>query len=328
MYKMTLKTLLILALVIVFNNLNAQFSISNVEELAKIQNGTTYIAMKDPDAEKSKPYKEVFEKYWTYSDIQFIKYEEVEDLLAPGAAFFTIGGYETNVQFVRLYESGLRQNGIDYTVTHIYLELWTCNDAYFDKTKKKKKRQSEPDLKTQVARVELFTDFPTLMKPDNLYQTDYDADGHIRNWGPGILKNYLQNLMGLLEKGEEKWLYAKVNNDRALRQLNRKTLYVPDYVLTKFNKFTGDESQKHEEDDLFKKIDLKYKIIPTGELNEKILKEEEPFYYLIYIKSSTDKYVSIINSQTGEMIYSVYSPASYNIKQKDFKSLVKEIQKK
>ena len=44
------------------------------------------------------------------------------------------------------------------------------------------------------------------------------------------------------------------------------------------------------------------------------------------IKSSTDKYVSVINSLTGEIVYSTYTPVSYNIKSGDLESIQRKIQ--
>jgi len=62
-------------------------------------------------------------------------------------------------------------------------------------------------------------------------------------------------------------------------------------------------------------------------LNSKILSEKNAFYYVQYVKSSTDKFVSVINSSTGEIVYSVYTPVSYNIKSDDLEDLQKKIQK-
>ena len=305
-------------------NANSQIAITNVSEINKIKNGTTYIAMKDPNSETVKEYVNVFKSNWTISKIEFIKYSEIEKFISPENSFLTIGGYETNVQFTTLYENGSRKNGINYSNTHLYLELWTCDEKYFQ-SKKKKKKFGNSD-KIQVARIELFTDFETLSDPDKLFQSDYDGNGHIRNWGPGILKNYIQSLMSYLNKGENHSLYSGILNSKEMKNLKKEVLYVPEYILTKFNKFTGDETKKHDEKDIFDDYKLKYKLISTNELNQKILEGKESFYYLIYIKSSTDKYISVVNSLTGEIIYSKYTPVSYNIKSGDLKDLQKKTQ--
>lgn len=316
-------TAFVFSLTLAFNA-SSQIAVSNVSEITKIKSGTTYIAMKDPNSEMVKEYVNVFKSNWTISKIEFIKYSEIEKFISPENSFLTIGGYETNTQFIKLYKNGSRSNGINYSNTHLYLELWTCDEKYFQSTKKKKEFGNSD--KIQVARIELFTDFETLSDPDKLFQSDYDGNGHIRNWGPGILKNYIQSLMSYLNKGENRSLYSGIFNANEVKNLKKEVLYVPEYVLTKFNKFSGDETKKHDVKEIFEAYNLEYKLLSINELNQKILADKTNFYYLIYIKSSTDKYISVINSLSGEIIYSTYTPISYNINQGDLKDLQKKTQ--
>ncbi|MES2764212.1 MAG: hypothetical protein V4677_18490 [Bacteroidota bacterium] len=298
----------------------SQIGISNITEIEKIKKGTTYVAMKNPSDESSKVFIEIFKKYWTISKIEFIKYSDIKNHISPENSFFSVGGYMTDTQFINSFGSG---RGIHYEITHIYLELWTCDEAYFKNTKPDKVFDTQD--KWEVGRIELFTDFPTLSSPRNIYQSDYnDWENHIRNWGPGILKNQLQALMVLLQKGEKKSLYTSSFDEKQLKNLNTDTLFIPDYVMTKFNKFSGDESEFHKQKDLFEDYNLPYKIITKEQLNNKIITDKNGFYYMIYIKSSTDKYISIINSLTGEIVYSKYSPVSYNIKPGDLKAIQKK----
>jgi len=300
----------------------AQFQLANVSQLPKVKNGTTYVAMQDPNAPESKPYVDIIKKYWTFSKIEFIKYTDIGKYVTEQNSFFTVGGYETSVETINLYKGG--SSGINWSNTHIYLELWTVSDKYF--TAKKKKELTNKDH-VQIARIELFTDFPTLMSPKNLYQTNYSGDGHIRNWSTGILKNYLQKLMQMLNSGNEQKLYDQIVNNEKVKELKNQTLYVPDYVLTKFNKFTGDETKKHDEKDIMEDYKYKYSLVSIDELNKKILDDKNPIYYMVYIKSSTDKFITVLNSQTGEVVYSVYEPVSYNIKSDDLQDLSKKIGK-
>ncbi|WP_269227087.1 hypothetical protein [Flavobacterium eburneipallidum] len=303
----------------------AQISVSNADEINKIKNTTTYIAMKDPNSVIAKEYAAIFQKYWTISKIEFIEYSDIYKYLNSKSSFLTIGGYVTDVNSHTIYSGG-RGFGVDYSHTHIYLELWKCSDKFLGKSQDAKDFKEKD--KTQISRLELFTDFPTLMMPSNLYKTDYDADGHIRNWGLGLFKNHIQNMVSYLNKGTEKRLFSEIVNANELKKLNKETLYIPDYIFTKFNMFTGDESKKHDTKDILNDYKFKYEIVSSTDLNKKILNDDSVFYYLQYIKSSTDKYVSVINSQTGEIVYSVYTPASYNIKSGDLKDLSKVIAKK
>lgn len=304
----------------------AQFQISEAEYLDKVKNGTTYIAMRDTGSLKSKEYKDVFIKYWTYTKFKFINYSDITDYLAEGNSFLSIGGYETTTQMSTLYSNGTSKEGIDYSITHIYLEFWTPSDKYLNR--KKKSDPFESTDKAQIGRIDLFTDFPTLSNPQNIYKEDYDCGGHVRNWGVGYLKNYLQVFCTLLTAGVERKLYAGSSDAAKLKALKTQTLYVPDYVLTKFNKFTGDETDKHSESEIFDDYAYKHEMVTNEKLNQMIMtSDEKPFYYLIYVKSSTDKFITVMNSATGEFIYTDYTPVSYNISDKDLKKLSSAIAK-
>ncbi len=305
----------------------SQFSIDHINEIPRLKNGPTYVAMKDTASPIAQAYKEVFKQYWTCSKVTFIQYKDILKYMSADASYFTIGGYTTTSTFEHMTGTGLVKQGLSYDNTHLYFELWVCEPKALEKWQKRTKKKDElPDkVKQVIGRVELFTDFPSLSFPDKLYKADYDGDGHIRNWGLGYLKTDLQVLMSLLEKGAERTLYKGSTSPKQLKALKKQTLYIPDYVLISFNKFNGNETKRHKESELLGDYKLPYKLIGNDELNKKIMEDTEPFYYLVYIKSSTDKYVSVYNSQTGEQIYTDYTPISYNIKDKDFEKLADAI---
>ena len=139
------------------------------------------------------------------------------------------------------------------------------------------------------------------------------------------MKNYLQVVNGYLNDSSERWLYKSDTKNKGLKALKNKTLYIPDYALTYFNPYTGDESTKQDEAKIFKKYPFKYELISADKLSKKIMTEEKSFYYMAYVKSSTDKYLTIFNSKTGKIVYSKYKPTSYNVKDSDFKDLAKSI---
>jgi len=101
-------------------------------------------------------------------------------------------------------------------------------------------------------------------------------------------------------------------------------VYVTDCVLIEMNKWNGDESKRLDEKEIFEDYKYPYKLLTVKELNSKILNEKEPFYYLAYVKVSPLKCINIIDSQTGEIIYSDKS-TSYNFKPSDMKDIGKII---
>ena len=315
-------TVLLLSLFISLN-IKGQFAISNLDKIDRLKNSTTYIVMKDPDSERVKEYVEVFKKYWTISKFEFIKYNDMKKYVVPGNSFFMMSHEELAYGgYVNPNSSVVSSN----TSNHIYLELWDLDEKQLQSIKKKE--YMDPEDKTQFARIELFTDYYALISANTIDYLDYDGEGRLRNWGPGVLKNYLKVLMARLNADKNHELDEEICNINEVEKLKEETLYVPDYVLIKFSKHNEDEVQRHNEKELFQDYRFKYKLISGAELNQKILNDQGGFYYLLYIKSNTDKYINVINSLTGEIIYSKCVYGSRNIDTKDLKNLSLKIKPK
>ncbi|WP_445453208.1 hypothetical protein [Flavobacterium sp. 25HG05S-40] len=309
-------TFLILKLLVVTSvstNSFSQIAISNTSEIEKIKTGTTFFAMKDPDSPKAAAYVEAIKKSWTLSKVSFIKYSDVEKNIAPNNSFVTIGAKMTS------------SNSSSVTETNFYLEFWTTNGKFVYDPKKRK--HFNQDDKIIIATVALFPDFTTQNNPSSLYKMDYDASGHLKNWSSAIVGNYIQQVVMLLEKGTALTSKTTFFNKEEVHQLSSQTLYIPDYVLTKFAKNSADDSKKISEKELMENSTLSCKFLSTTELNEKIISATAPLYYLLLIKTNTDKWITVTNSQTGEIVYSAYSNSSGNFKPSDLKELQKAIQK-
>jgi hypothetical protein len=313
---MKLKTSFLHLIVIILPAISfGQIAITNVSEITKIKNGTTFFAMNNPASPKAAAYVEAIKKNWTLSNVECIKYTEVEKNIAPNSSFVTITANMANVYST----SG-------NTDTHIYLELWTTNGNYtYDPKKRKHFNQAD---KISIATVELFGDFTAQNYPSSLYKMDYDASGHLENWSAGIVANYIQQMTILLNKGEVREAKTTIYNKEEIKKLASETLFIPDYVMTKFVKNVDDESKKFETKEIFDGYNLKYELLSLEELNDKILNKSSPFYYLLFIKTINEKFITVTNSITGEIIYSEYSGSPSNFKSSDLKELQKAVQKK
>ncbi|MEK8179147.1 hypothetical protein WMW71_02230 [Flavobacterium buctense] len=311
--KHTFITLIAIALSPLFSF--SQITITNTAEVTKIKQGTTYFAMKDPASPKAAAYVEAIKKAYTLTKVECIKYTDVEKNIAPNNSFVTIGANMTT-----------SNSTLASTETRIYLELWTTNGKYtYDPKKRRHFNQAD---KISIATIELFADFFAQNNPSALYKMDYDAEGHFKNWGTGVITNYLQQLTTLLNKGTDCLAKTEVANKEALQKMASSTLFIPDYVLTKFAKNSDDESKKYTDKEIFDGITQSYKVLPIAELNDKILTNATPFYYLLFIKTPTEKFVTVTNAQTGEIIYSAYTASATNFKSSDLKELQKATLKK
>lgn len=277
--------------------------------------------MNDPNSEIAKPYIDAIKSSWTFSSIEFIKYEDQPKNIEPGTTFLSLGGHKTNTRMVKEHNN-FQETMVNYENTHMFLQFWTTGKGIATTADKAN------DNFIPLARIELFLDFETLTYPQWIIDSDLDLGGHVRNWSPGILKNYIKCMMSYLDTKKERTLYDDYVDRDAIKKLRSEALYIPESTFIAFNMFSGDETEKIPEPKLFGGYPYPYKILSDKELSDKIINGKDDFYYLIYVKGSTQKYVSVFNSKTGEMIYTHYKSFSYNIGNKDIKKLAKEIKKK
>jgi hypothetical protein len=277
-----------------------QVNISDMKGVLKLKGKTTCLIMKDTASPNAKEFKAVFRKYWTFSKIEFINSKNIFDNISSESSFLsfdaTISGNNRLFDFV----------------------LWTPT------TKLIRKKQFTFDDKTVLANIGLITDddVALIRDPAIINSLDFDGEGHIQNWGAGILKNYIQQLMGYFEEG--KWdtrhQYKNTKEPEKLKLLQAQTLYVPDYILNKHDLSELDPG-KFDSNELCKPYAFKYELISRKELNKKITTENKSFYYLLYVRIDLVKYISIVDSQTGEIIYYTGSQGK-NIVPDDFKKIM------
>ena len=290
----------------------AQISISNVAMLSKVKEGTTYLAMKDPTNAASKVYVAAAEKHWTFSKLVCISYKEVEQHIAPNASFITIGGSMSD-----------RNNSAANAETRVYLEFWTTNGTFlYDPTKR---RHFDLNDKIVLATAELFPDYLLQANPSLLYKFDYDFRGHLKNWNEGTFANQLQQLCKMLEDGNPRTYKDEFRDDVQLQMMASSTLYLPDYIFTKFEKNSGNEKEKLDEKALLKDYPYSYKVVLETELIRTINDIESNIYYLSLIKSGTNRFITITNSKTGRLLYSSFATNTSTLKASDFKVLAKAI---
>lgn len=306
----------------------AQISTAGLDKLPKVKSGTTYFVMPDPNSAEAKAYKEVFTKNWTLSKPEFISYSEVDKHIAKGNSFLNVVLISMTGQLSGMTKTdgagrSTTTEGMKTEQKLIYLDFWTPSDEFIES--KKTRLEYGPRYEDLIASISMYVDFATTVSTEDIYSPSYNLFSHLKNWGPGIFKNYIQTFNSFFVSKEKRGPYQEFLNNSELSELKSGTLYVPDYILTKTNVFNGKET-KIEENELFDDYKLKYKVIPTEELNNKI-QTNENFYYLIFIRNSNQKYVNVVNSSSGEIVYSIHVAGAYNMKSGDLNDLYKKIMK-
>lgn len=291
------------------------------DAIAKLLKTKTIFIYRDSDLPYLETLKSNLLEAWDLTELEFMSYKEFRRApVNKKFSFFTIESFTKTIRRTGTTTStGLTISpNSSYTITRLYLSLWTGNRAQ----------------KSLYCRIELQPDFPTYNKVDQnanknskiKYQYLYtDTAATIYNWHPVYLKNALQLVNQKLTNEETHWLFeSEVYGD--FEPLASSKLYILDYNLIDYNASTGDESELHDTTELFEDYKFQYEIVSASKLSEIVESTSEPVYYLAYIKSVSDKFLAVFNAQTGEMLSCKYTPMSYNIKDSDFEVISDEIE--
>lgn len=319
-----MKILVIVSILLMTNNVIGQINISpddqvklkigefSSTDLESLKSTTTLFIYRESDEEDLELFKSTLEESWDYTELEFISYEEyTANTYDESYSFFTIGG---------IHKTKTSSSGMVTENTYIYLMLWMIKN----------------EKKLTFCRIDLYPTFEAYQKANtfmskkraNLMMKYLYAESTIHNWNLVYLKNSLQFVNKNLDISNEVWLFNSETYED-LSPLKSDTLYILDYALIKFAPFTGDESARHNVKKLLKKYPHPYKFVSATELAEKITNSTDStssVYYLSYVKSCTDKFISVFNGKTGDLLYSDYSPVSYNVKAKDFAKLSEAIE--
>jgi hypothetical protein len=148
------------------------------------------------------------------------------------------------------------------------------------------------------------------------------------NWGPGYLRGYAKSINDALLKKERRSLNT-TSKVEGLSAVKRDTLFLPRSLQTRYSGLTGAERSTGGDDEGAEEMRSSYKFtsvwIDDEDLQQRILTATKPIYYLLYVRAASEKYVSVFNGKTGEMLYAAHSLLSYNFKGKDLKDLAKAI---
>lgn len=222
----------------------------------------------------------------------------------PDYSYFVIEGVNTTTE----------TKTINYSTTHYYLTLHLNKPAA---------KKGEPKLHG-LCRIDLYPNYETigvgsgLKVPDNVIDKLYER-GVFYNWSPILLKAQLEAVASNISNHIRPWLYENIKDDNLDQTLSKDTLYVPQRLLMSFNKFSGKEKEANE--NIFSGYKYKYKICTDDELFNIFEKEQRGRLLFEYVKSSTDKFVTVYDLKDKKIIYKKYTPVSYNLKTKDLEEI-------
>jgi hypothetical protein len=146
------------------------------------------------------------------------------------------------------------------------------------------------------------------------------------NWGPGYLRGYAKTINDALLKKERR-SFNSASKVEGLSAVKRDTLFLPRSLQARYSGLTGAQRSSDDDQEGSEELRSSYKYtsvwIDDAELQQRILTATKPIYYLLYVRAASEKYVSVFNGKTGEMLYASHSILSYNFRGKDLKDLAK-----
>ncbi len=286
------------------------------DDINELKQTTTLFTLQYKDYDRITEFEKAISEVWKITKFKIIKPDELGQYEGKdGYSYFTFGG------FYRVTTHSMANASPHPTSQHLSYDLWTP-----DINKKGKMKGNNyysrillsPDAKVFSAAVESYGRHFSDKMVTFLYN-----EAVFYNWSPGLLKGYLKTVNDLLAEQETRGPFTSDEDEQGLMKLRRDTLYVPDYVNISYSGLTGTEQVPDEDEkETPTGYPFKIKYVTTAQLNEMIMNPAKPFYYLVYVRSSTDKFVNVYKSDKG-MVYARYKAMSYNFKSKDLGYIAK-----
>ncbi len=279
------------------------------EDMSKFKKSTTYFILQAKDYANQAAFQDAIAKVWKVTPFKIIQPNEMSNLDENKSSFFFFGGFAT-----RSSNSGFHP--------HLSYDLFMLSKNKKGKTEQNMFGKFLLHLDGESYRfISRYANGNSQRFSEKVIPFLFN-EAEMQNWSPLMLSGYLKVINDGLSTGTLRSVFEEYTNKEGIKALQNQTLYVPNYVNNKFNMFTGGEKDtEDDESDLKSAYAFPSQYVILADLEKAAKENNSGVYYLSYIKNSTDKYVSVFNSKTGEMLYTAYSPMSYNFKLKDLKRI-------
>ncbi len=248
---------------------------------------------------------------WTYNEIVFINQEEYDTNKANYFKDNLMLIFMENVSYQKV-EVGTAKTGATFMNATMYVHAYTD----IEKNKKGKYKYDSENV------AELVFTLSNSAKARS--KSDID-EPYVLNLYEGFVKNFMQILNDKLKARESLSVRDDFVSSKII-QLRKQKLYVSDWILRKWNPFTFSVGKERSAEEIFEDYQYEYELVDAQTLSDMIL-EGQDFLYLMHTQSNSEKILSIINAQTGNIVYNAHTNNSFNVKSNDIKALNKAIKK-
>ncbi|WP_299220961.1 hypothetical protein [uncultured Aquimarina sp.] len=299
--------------------------------LDKFKNTETVFVLSDIYDKNT--YEKILKDSWNVTPYKLVNKKDfdIEDYLSDKYSIARLVGFK---RIKQMKTGGTATSLFTYIDFKIYDKetIFKKLNKLSEKKRAKKKNNIINRNSTNIARFYIFPkdDFisTALSQDTETIVTSMYTDDIFFNYKPGLLKNYFQKINRLIKKEEEYWMY-KDDYQLELKKLNSNKLYIPSYMTIKYNGWTGQDSEEDDENikKIFKKYEFQYEILQDNDLSDRIMNNEE-IYYLRYVRMNAERFLQVVNSKSGEILYRNYiTGLSYKIKSKHISDLNNKIKK-
>ncbi len=277
----------------------SQVVIDSYRDANEMKNSTLYVVMNTESKDFRKinqEYIDVFKKYWTLGPVEIIEPREMLEHV-DNKSFYMIPYIiypARHPKFAKNYVLDFKFSLRIIRPSADFINYVNSNPENINNYRSQRT--------TDVVSIILRANFHRKFKMDSIFENDFMGKSYMLNYGPGILKNYLQEIQNTISNEIKKDPLDSYFKADELSKLKTSTLYIPD-VYVRNNSFRKDTSIINEF------YHYNYKLISIDDLNDLIIESDEPVYYLssyLHPRNAAgvrDK-INITNSYTGEIIYS------------------------
>ncbi|QNK76787.1 MULTISPECIES: hypothetical protein [Winogradskyella] len=314
------KGLVILLLLFVSLNVFSQSTLGRIElrpeffqkklkkkQIKILKTAKTYFVIPDQfnNGYTREDYKKILDEVWTVNTIELITENEVEKRIKIGDVLF------------RFISRSVRLQGVKYVFNYFKLSEITLlhNQHNVDKVFSWDDNFYGGVFFTTHAGVEA-----------EIAQLNDVVNNGLFDYRIGYLKNYFQQINNAISDSESYDIFKDYVDDEKIKTLKKVSLFIPENIIYGFTSHTASEKTEITKE-LFKDYTYNKTVLTAEELNEKILNEKQPFYYLMYHQNNFHKIITVVDGVSGEIIYRRYKRVTYNIDFRDFKALNRIINK-
>jgi len=253
----------------------------------------------------TKTYEELLKDTWTVTPFKVIKYEDFnpQEYVSGAYSFVTLAGSRVQTAQQSVYHSA-------------YMHFFMFNTKAKEKELKKWAKKPEEKKKEYNLMAEDRIDIGSVtlcvsprfieamyFTPKEAWKVMYEEDT-FPNYKLGFLKNYFQKMSNVISEGKGRPA-CETECTPELKALKKQTLYIPNFIIEEYINMAlkGNKAEDEGFKKLFKEYKYKYEIIDDETINIKILAGEE-FYYVRFIEALPIKHLQVVNSKTGDLLFS------------------------